>query len=77
VIPASVDAMSEFTHVVEVDLPERRVKVWRLFDDGRRQFFTEVHFVDGMPSDAEKILLQQIGEDILLDSPSGRSLLNV
>lgn len=70
--------MSEFTHVVEVDLPERRVKIWRLFDDGRRQFFTDdVHFVDGIQSDAEKSLLQQVAENILLDSPSGRSLLNV
>jgi hypothetical protein len=69
--------MKEFTHVIEVDLPERRVKIWRLFEDGRRQFFTEVHFVEGMQRDAENLLFQQISENILLDSPSGRALLNL
>lgn len=67
--------MAEFTHLVEIALPERLVRIWRLFNDGRKQLFTQVHFAEGLDSDEESLLLQQIAENILLDSLSGRALL--
>ncbi len=67
--------MTKFAHTVDVVLPEKLVRIWRVFEDGRKQLFTEVHFPDDLSRDQERMLLQQLAENIFLDTPSGRSLL--
>jgi hypothetical protein len=67
--------MSSFDHLVEVDEQNRTVRITRLYSDGRRQLFTEVHIPEKRPKAVEAELLQRLGENILLDSPAGRALL--
>jgi hypothetical protein len=67
--------MSSFDHLVDVDEQNRTVRITRLYSDGRRQLFTEMHIPEERTKAVEAELLQRLGENILLDSPTGRALL--
>ncbi|MBN8979231.1 MAG: hypothetical protein J0I08_22470 [Rhizobiales bacterium] len=69
---------SNFSHLVEIDEDAKKLKIFRVFDDGKKQFYTEVDFPnrkanDG-PGDYEG-LMRMLGENILLDSPAARRLM--
>ena len=68
-----------FDHIVSINKSTRTLKIERLYPDGRRELFTATNIP--VPSDTsedvvEKIALQ-LGENLLLDSPAARELLNL
>jgi hypothetical protein len=69
-----------FSHLIEIDEARRQLRIYRLLSDGSRQLYTEVD-LPVVKSDADKALLDKffhmLGENILLDSPTARRMLNI
>jgi hypothetical protein len=67
----------DFAHLVSIDRASMRLIIERVYANGRRELFTEV----SIPSEkSEKIFQQfalQLGENLLMDSPSARELLDL
>jgi hypothetical protein len=70
--------LETFSHLVEIDEIARRLKIYRLFSDGRRQLYTEA---DLPPHSSDSLAYAEfaktLGENILLDSPAARSVLGL
>src|SRR5215211_7918047 len=77
-IKPMVNPMMTFSHLVEISEQARRLKVHRVYDDGRKELFTEV----ALPSttcEEDKTTFEEfcrrLGENLLIDSPVARKLL--
>ena len=70
---------SDFAHIVTVDKPDRTLRIERVYPDGRREPFTTTRIPKqskGSEDTFRKFALQ-LGENLLLDSPAARELLNL
>ena len=67
------------THLVEYDSDERKILIYRIFQDGSKVFYTEISIPPA--SDAMKSVLDDVfsrlGEAIIIDSREMRSVLNL
>jgi len=71
---------TKFSHVVDVDADTRKVVVYRLYADGRRELFTLMDLpVDATSTTNSRLdeFCRMLGENLLLDSPIARSLLRL
>lgn len=72
--------MKNYAHIVSVDSEKKLLKIYRLFDDDRREFLTECPIDEiSAKSDWDKFSLfaQQLGENILMDSPAARQSMEI
>ena len=71
--------MKTFHHVVEIDENTRKLSIYRVFEGGERQFYTGIDLPD--PKSGQKGAIDELarllGENLLLDSPTARKLLNL
>jgi hypothetical protein len=70
--------VSSFSHLVEIDEDAKKLKIFRVFNDGTNQFYTEVDFPNRKTSDGPRDyegFMRMLGENILLDSPAARRLM--
>lgn len=69
-----------FSHLVEIDESNRRLRISRIFPDGRKELYTEVDLplktVDENKSEYE-IFFRTLGENILIDSPIARKIIGM
>lgn len=69
-----------FSHIVEINEAERTLRIERLYPDGRRELFTEVVIPDVLSVEKRDVVSElalKLGENLLLDSPCARRLLNL
>ncbi|MFZ5595333.1 MAG: hypothetical protein ACOY4D_13980 [Pseudomonadota bacterium] len=74
--------MSEtiFSHLVEVDEVTRRLTIYRVFANGEKQLFTQVDLPLKTVNEDEKgfeEFSRMLGENLLIDSPVARKLLDI
>lgn len=69
-----------YEHVIRFSEEERRLYIYRVFANGREELLTYVS-LDGISLDSGDRSIQKLaqwfGENILLDSPIARKLLNI
>jgi hypothetical protein len=69
-----------FVHIVSIDKAARKLTIERLYPGGRRELLT-VTTIPNIPSDRASKTVDdfalQLGENILLDSPTARELLGL
>lgn len=67
-----------YSHIVEIDEKEKRLVIFRLFDDGgRKELYTHVDLPDiSFEKDKDKFndFARLLGENLLVDSPTARKL---
>jgi len=70
--------MSEHNHLVCIDEESRRLIVYRLSAEGKKTLFTDIALPSeqGWSIDLERIA-KQLGENLLMDSPAARRLLEI
>ncbi|MCW1977998.1 hypothetical protein [Xanthomonas campestris] len=70
--------MSEHSHLVYVDEGLRKLFVYRVSAEGKKTLLTDVALPSkqGWPVDLEHIA-KQLGENLLMDSPAARRLLEI
>lgn len=72
--------MKNFSHVVSIDSEKKLLQIYRLFDDSKKEFLTECS-IDGISAqnnwDKFAQFAQQLGENILMDSPSARQVMDI
>jgi hypothetical protein len=70
--------MSRFDHLVCIDESSRHLTIYRVDSDGKRTLFTRSPLPDGSGwTDELKNFASILGENLLLDSPSARAVLNI
>lgn len=71
--------MRAYDHIVKIDEDARELKIYRLDADGTRTFYTSTKLPDssGWKDDRLGVFAKQLGENLLLDSPIARKLLNL
>lgn len=72
--------MINYNHLIEINERSRQLIIYRIYEDGRKELFTEVE----LPSktfDEDKNLFEEfchlLGENLLMDSPIARKLLDI
>lgn len=68
-------AIEMFSHLVEIDKLTKQLTIYRIFEDGRKQLFTQTDLPRKSASNnktAHEEFAKMIGENILLDSPAAR-----
>jgi hypothetical protein len=65
------------SHLVEIDSRTRKLIVQRVYADGRKELFTQVDLPAATTSAALDEFCRMLGENLLLDSPAARELLNL
>lgn len=70
--------MNSYDHVLHIDAATREVQIYRLDSNGERSLYTSVKLPEsrGWTPELESFA-RQLGENILLDSPAARKLLNL
>lgn len=69
-----------YSHLIEIDEPTRKLIIQRVYADGRKEFFTHVELPATSVAAREEGLAafcRTLGENLLLDSPVARELLNL
>jgi hypothetical protein len=69
-----------FSHLVEVDEAQRRLRIYRVFSDGKRHLYTETQLpppAAGPNNPVFERFARTLGENILMDSPAGRRALGL
>ncbi len=69
-----------YAHLLEVDEDKRRISIYRISADGKKQLFTSVDLPSKTFSEDEdgfKRFARHLGENLLLDSPVARKLLGL
>jgi hypothetical protein len=71
----------DYSHLVEIDEATRKVHIFRISSLNRdKQLFTSADF-PAKPFDEDKLAFQrfavQLGENLLLDSPAARRLMQI
>ena len=71
---------SDFSHLVEIDEESRRLMIYRIFVDGRKQFYTQIDIPSkgmGAGHSTFETFSRALGESLLLDSPVARKILQL
>jgi DNA-binding PadR family transcriptional regulator len=70
---------NSFNHLVEIDEEAKRLTIYRIYEDGRKELYTHVDMPISSEGDKEKFqnFSQLLGENLLIDSPVARRLLNL
>jgi hypothetical protein len=69
-----------YDHVLKVLEKEERLEIYRLFADGRKEFYTAINVRDievARDKDQLSVLAKLIGEALLIDSPAARAFLKL
>ena len=69
-----------FSHLIEIDEQHRRLKILRVFPDGRTQLYTEVDMPSKTPDEDKAgydAFCRTLGENILIDSSVARRLVGI
>jgi hypothetical protein len=69
-----------FAHIVSIEKRLRKLRIERLYPDGRRELLTETTMPNialDQSQEAVKQFALELGENLLLDSPSARELLDL
>lgn len=71
--------MHPYDHLVHIDEDTRELKIWRVDADGTRTFYTSTELPDssGWKDSRLKAFATQLGEALLVDSPTARKLLKL
>ena len=70
--------MKPYTHQIEIDETTRELRIFRLEPDGTRSLFTAVKLPSTKGwSNETKALATTLGENLLLDSPVARKVLEL
>ena len=71
--------VDSFNHLVEVDEEAKRLTIYRIYEDGKKELYTYVDMPASSEVDKEKYhsFSQLLGENLLIDSPVARRLLNL
>jgi len=70
--------MKTFDHLVVVDEETKRISIYRIYSDARKELYTYVDIPElsvNKTKDAFLEFSRLLGENILVDSPSARRLL--
>lgn len=69
-----------FDHIVKISAEEKRLYIYRIYHDGRQEFYTSVD-LPMVSSEPENVAFQkfsqQLGENILVDSPVARKAFGI
>jgi len=69
-----------FNHLVEIDENAKRLTIYRIYEDGKKDLFTYVDILN-LSSDKDEEKLRKfsllLGENLLMDSPAARRLLGL
>lgn len=72
--------MKTFSHIVSIDPEKKLLKIYRLFEDSQKEFLTE-RSIEGISAQKDwgkfSQFAQQLGENILMDSPVARQIMNI
>lgn len=71
--------MRSYDHLVHFDENTREIKIYRVDADGTRTFYTstEVPNSSGWKDSRLEAFAKELGHALLVDSPTGRKLLNL
>ena len=70
--------MNNYSHVIFIDESSRELVIYRLDDSGVRTIFTRTPLPVGSGwTESLESFAKTFGENLLLDSPSARQLLNI
>lgn len=72
--------MESYDHLVKIEEGSRTLSIYRVFGKGTSEFLTSVELpeISAQKSDEEfEAFAKQLGENILLDSPVARKLLDI
>jgi hypothetical protein len=70
--------MTSFDHLVCIDDASREVVIYRIAPDGKRVLFTRAPLPDGSGwTDELRAFASMLGENLLIDSPIARDLLEI
>ncbi|MCW2317650.1 hypothetical protein M2322_003214 [Rhodoblastus acidophilus] len=70
----------DYAHFVSIDRKLRRITIERIFPNGRREMFTTMNVPDVSSERSGAVidkLAFELGDNILLDSPAARELLEL
>lgn len=65
----------DFFHSVEIDEKSRQLKIYRIFPDGRKQFYTQMEMPSDGGNSTYETFSRMLGENLLLDSPAARRVM--
>jgi hypothetical protein len=69
-----------YNHLIEIGEQDRRLTIYRVYEDGRRELFTAIE-LPAQSIDYNKVQFEKfcrlLGENLLLDSPKARKLLHL
>ena len=71
---------STFSHLVDIDEEKRRLIIYRVFPDGRKQLYTEATLPRSAVNSDDSTLAhfaRTLGENILMDSPAARRVIGL
>ena len=68
-----------FSHLVQIDEPNRMLKIYRVFSGGELQFYTQtpLPFLTSENEAEYQEFVRLLGENIILDSPAARKALGI
>ena len=70
----------EYDHLIEISSRDRKLVIHRIYRDGRKELFTSVE-LPTVSTEENKAQLENfflmLGENLMLDSPMARKLLNL
>ena len=72
--------MDDYKHVISVDESSRKLVIYRKYENGKTELYTEVNLPDQATMDRKSGLSEfarLLGENILMDSPVARRLLGL
>jgi hypothetical protein len=72
--------MPNYNHLVEISEKDRRLSIYRIYEDNRKELFTEVDIPSKTASenrDNFEEFAHLLGENLLLDSPIARKLFDL
>lgn len=73
--------MENFSHIVEIDEDRKTLTIYRLHEDGKKVLLTSTELPDRTLLKENKKAIREfaemLGENILLDSPIARKLLDL
>lgn len=67
-----------YSHLVEVDEKDRRLTIYRVYENGRKELFTTIELpLQTVAENQDQFdrFCHSLGENLLIDSPSARKLL--
>ncbi|MEO6146339.1 MAG: hypothetical protein ABIP04_04580 [Sulfuriferula sp.] len=72
--------MLNYNHFVKIDEKSRRLVIYRIYGDGRKELFTEIELPSAIIEEREdefREFARLLGENLLTDSPVARKLLDL